>query len=87
MGMIMITAAVYQEFETLWKRPNIFDKNLTYGAAFAQYTKCTKEDPASSFLHNSAYPAVKAWIEERVNADTKIQTEQASSNTSKPPSQ
>jgi hypothetical protein len=70
--MIMITINVYKEFELLWRR-HVFDVNLTYGQALAQYSLCSDEDPASSFLHTSSYPVIKVWIEEQISAHQQTQ--------------
>lgn len=70
--MIMITAIVFSDFESLWRRRDTFDRNLTYGAAFAQYVQCKQDNPNFSFLTTAGYQAVKAWIEEEINANRVI---------------
>lgn len=81
----MITDSVFKDFEALWKRRGIFHVDLSYGQALAQYTKCTREDSASSFLCNAPYREVKAWVEETIHANSKIQVEAADNPSVKTP--
>lgn len=71
----MICHSVFSDFESLWKRRDIFDRNLSYGAAFAQYTQCKPGDAAFSFLTSSPYQEVKTWIEEEINANQKVRSQ------------
>lgn len=81
----MITETVIGDFESLWRRRGIFHVDLTYGQALAQFTKCELSHPDSIFLATAPYPTVRAWIEGKVDANKKIQT-QASDNPSNLPS-
>lgn len=68
----MINKSVLSDFESLWRRRVCFDRNLTYGEAFAQYTKCTADDPEFSFLTSAPYPEVKKWIEGELSANKEV---------------
>lgn len=68
----MVSKSVFSDFESLWKRRGCFDPNLTYGEAFAQYTKCVPSDPEYSFLSSSPYPIVKEWIEGKISDNKEV---------------
>lgn len=68
----MLTAQNLEMFESLWKRRGTYHEDLTYGQALAQFTKCEPTDSASEFLANAKYPAVKQWVQEQVDANSKV---------------
>jgi hypothetical protein len=71
--MIMITAQAFETFESLWRRRGTYHEDLSYGQALAKFTKCEISDPDSDFLATASYPAVKQWVQEQVDANSKIQ--------------
>lgn len=69
----MITAQAIETFESFWRRRGTYHADLTYGQALAQFVKCEIDHPDALFLATSPYPLVKAWIEEKINANKKIE--------------